>query len=117
MRDMPAKGLPMPFVIKPAVGFFSMGVHKVSSPEQWGGTVDLVLEETRRMKGLYPREVINSASFIIEQCIDGEEFAVDAYFNSDGKAVVLGIYKHIFSSAADVSDRIYMTSADIIRET
>jgi hypothetical protein len=59
-------------------------------------------------------EVLNTTSFIIEQCIEGEEFAVDAYFNATGEPVILNIYQHIFSSSEDVSDRIYISSKEII---
>ena len=27
--------LPFPFIIKPAIGFFSLGVHKVDEPSEW----------------------------------------------------------------------------------
>ena len=34
LDDLPLENIPMPFIIKPAVGFFSMGVYKVTeSPE------------------------------------------------------------------------------------
>ncbi|MCF7929266.1 MAG: ATP-grasp domain-containing protein, partial [Spirochaetales bacterium] len=53
--------------------------------------------------------------FIIEQCIEGEEFAVDAYFDREGRPVILNILKHLFSSGEDVSDRVYITSKEIMR--
>jgi len=58
--------------------------------------------------------VLDTSSFIIEQCIIGEEFAVDAYFNSLGEPVILNIMKHTFSSDNDVSDRVYTSSKEII---
>ncbi|MDO9122409.1 MAG: ATP-grasp domain-containing protein, partial [Anaerolineaceae bacterium] len=61
-----------------------------------------------------PDEVLGSDSFIIEQCIEGDEFAVDAYFNSAGEPVILNILHHTFSSDNDVSDRVYTTSKEII---
>jgi len=106
--------LPLPFIIKPAVGFFSMGVYKVSSHEEWIHAVDSIIKEIDQIKGLYPRAVLDTSSFIIEQCINGEEFAIDAYYNSTGEPVILNILKHAFSSDADVSDRIYTTSKEII---
>ncbi len=106
--------LPLPFIIKPAVGFFSMGVYKVSSHEEWIHAVDSIIKEIDQIKGLYPRAVLDTSSFIIEQCINGEEFAIDAYYNSTGEPVILNILKHAFSSDADVSDRIYITSKEII---
>jgi len=61
-------------------------------------------------------EVLNTTSFVIEQYIDGEEFAIDAYYNEDGEPVILSIFKHLFSSAEDVRDRVYVTSKEIIEE-
>jgi len=106
--------LPLPFIIKPMVGFFSMGVYKVSSYEEWINTINSIIPEIDQIKDLYPGEVLDTSSFIIEQCIEGEEFAVDAYYNSTGEPVILSILKHTFSSDADVSDRVYTSSKEII---
>lgn len=106
--------MPLPFIIKPTVGFFSMGVYKVSNFEEWTNTIDLIIAEIDQVKDLYPAEVLDTSSFIIEQCINGEEFAVDAYYNSIGEPVILSILKHAFSSDTDVSDRVYISSKKII---
>jgi ATP-grasp domain-containing protein len=106
--------IPLPFIIKPTVGFFSMGVYKVSSYDEWVNTIDSIIAEIDQIKGLYPREVLDTRSFIIEQWINGEEFAVDAYFNSTGEPVILSILKHTFSSDNDVRDRMYISSKEII---
>ena len=106
--------MPLPFIIKPTVGFFSMGVYKVSNFEEWTNTIDLIIAEIDQVKDLYPAEVLDTSSFIIEQYINGEEFAVDAYYNSIGEPVILSILKHIFSSDTDVSDRVYISSKKII---
>jgi len=106
--------LPLPFIIKPTIGFLSMGVYKVSNFEEWGNTIDSIIAEIDQIKDLYPGDVLDTSSFIIEQCINGEEFAVDAYFTSIGEPVILGILKHTFSSDTDVSDRVYISSKKII---
>ncbi len=108
--------LPLPFVIKPVVGFMSMGVYMVSSREEWAGTVTSIKREIAELENLYPDSVLDTASFIIEECLEGDEYAVDAYFNSEGEAVVLNILKHVFASAADVSDRVYISSKEIIEK-
>jgi hypothetical protein len=105
---------PLPLIIKPNVGFFSMGVHKVTSTEEWKRTIVAIQKEVEQMRGLYPDEVLDTGSFIIEQCIEGDEFAVDAYFNNLGEPVILNILHHTFSSDSDVSDRVYTTSKEII---
>lgn len=114
LDELPVESIPMPFIIKPTVGFFSIGVYKVTSPAEWLEVKTSLKSELVSAKNLYPREVINTNSVIIEQCIEGDEFAVDAYFTASGKPVILNIYKHVFSSSEDVSDRIYITSKEII---
>ncbi|MDX2479447.1 MAG: ATP-grasp domain-containing protein [Desulfuromusa sp.] len=116
MHNIQFEELQLPFIIKPSIGFMSMGVYKVANYEEWGGAIASITAEIDEVKGLYPDSVLDTSSFIIEQCINGEEFAVDVYYNSVGEAVVLGILKHVFSSDADVSDRVYVSSKDIIEK-
>lgn len=114
LRDVEVEKLQFPFIIKPAVGFFSMGVNLVTAADEWDGIVDKIEAEMREVQGLYPGSVLDTEMFIIEECITGDEFAVDAYFNDEGRAVVVGILEHTFASDADVSDRVYSTSKAII---
>ncbi len=108
--------LPLPFIIKPAVGFMSIGVYKVSNREEWEQAVESIGREIKYAQKLYPAEVLNTTTFIIEECINGDEFAVDAYYNQSGKPVIMNIFNHAFSSDSDVSDRVYISSKKIIEE-
>ena len=110
----PAKDLPL--VIKPATGFMSEGVYKVKDAGDWDQTIKKILTDGEKSKSHYPPEVVNASSLIIEECIQGEEFALDAYFDANGEAVILNILKHTFSSADDVGDRVYTSSKEIIEE-
>ncbi len=116
LRKLNLAELNFPFIIKPAVGFFSISVHKVDNPLEWLIVLDKIEEENNAFKDLYPKEVLNATDFIIEQYIKGEEYAIDCYFDSQGKPVVLNILHHIFSSDKDVSDRVYSTSKEIIEK-
>jgi carbamoylphosphate synthase large subunit len=116
LRDVQFDQLPLPFIIKPAIGFMSMGVYQVENYAEWTAAIEAINGEIKQIKNLYPASVLNTSSFIIEQCITGDEFAVDVYYNASGEAVVLGILKHVFASAADVSDRVYISSKEIIEE-
>ena len=116
LESLDVAALKKPFIIKPAVGFFSIGVYKVTSDQHWKRVVKLLRQDISAVEGLYPAEVMNSTKFIIEECIDGDEFAIDAYYNALGKPVILNILKHPFQSATDVSDRVYYTSKEIMLE-
>ncbi|MFA9370292.1 MAG: ATP-grasp domain-containing protein [Labilibaculum antarcticum] len=114
LDDIQLADLPMPFIIKPAVGFLSLGVHKVVNENEWVRVKQLIREEFTDAQALFPIEVVNASSFLIEEVIAGEEFAFDAYFDENGQPVVLGIMKHLFSSDKDVSDRVYYTSKELV---
>jgi len=114
LAKLPYPELNQPLIIKPATGFMSEGVHKVYDASDWDQIKTRILLERDKSKDLYPPEVVDSSSLIIEGCIKGEEYAVDAYFDSNGEAVILNILNHTFSSSDDVGDRVYTTSKEII---
>jgi len=104
------------FILKPAVGFFSMGVYFIANRTDWDAAQAAIVQDMAKIQNLYPAEVMDAGKFIIEQCIYGEEYAVDAYFDADGNPVVLGILMHAFASEDDVSDRVYISSKEIIED-
>jgi len=104
--------LKLPFVIKPSLGFFSIGVHIIRNKSDWYAARKELNYDN--LKSIYPKEVMDASTFIIEEFIEGEEFAIDAYFNNEGEVVILNILHHMFSSSTDVSDRVYSTSKRII---
>lgn len=114
LNTLNIEDIPLPFVIKPNVGFFSLGVHVVNSKDEWKKTKKTITQTLNDIKILYPKEVLNINSFIIEEYIDGKEIAVDAYYNDKGEAVILNILRHYFASDKDTSDRLYTSSKSII---
>ncbi|BDQ38281.1 ATP-grasp domain-containing protein [Pseudodesulfovibrio nedwellii] len=104
-----------PFVVKPARGFFSLGVHVVNDHNEWAEVVAAIHGEREIMNAEYPEEVVNSGEFIVEQGIDGEEYAIDVYYDDDGEAVITNIMHHHFISEDDISDRLYYTSTNIMK--
>jgi len=116
LNSAKADKLVFPVIIKPAVGFFSMGVHRVNNVAEWKTTVKLLHQEIEQVAHLYPKEVLNTSNFIIEEYVTGTEFAIDAYFDSKGKVTVLNIFEHLFGSEKDVSDRVYISSKIIIEQ-
>lgn len=114
LKEFKANHLKFPLILKPAVGFFSLAVYKIDNLLEWQDCIASIENDIEIFKDLYPKEVVNSSQFILEEYIEGNEFAVDCYFNSEGKAIVLNILHHSFSSSKDVSDRVYSTSKEII---
>jgi len=105
---------PKPFVIKPAVGFFSVAVHVVQSDQDWPEVAAALRADAARSLSLYPDKVLGLDRFILEEVIEGEEFAIDVYFTDEGEAVVLNVMAHHFTSGMDVGDRVYYTSPSLM---
>ncbi|HYW95796.1 MAG TPA: ATP-grasp domain-containing protein [Bacteroidales bacterium] len=106
--------IPFPVIVKPSTGFFSLGVHRIDNRDAWEGVMGKIEAEAASINNLYPEEVLDTRDFIVEQYIEGDEYAIDCYFDKEGKPVVLSILHHLFSSENDVSDRVYITSVEII---
>lgn len=105
-----------PFIIKPVVGFISAGVYRVNTPEEWTEVQQKIHESTTEAANVFPDEVLSNSTYIIESIIEGEEYAVDSYFDENNKPVVLNILHHKFNGEQDMSDRLYITSAEIIQK-
>jgi len=116
LSDIRFETLPCPVILKPAIGFFSVGVYTIRSREDWEQALNDIEKTSGCWIKLYPESVLGKADFIIEKYVGGEEFAVDVYFDERGNAVLLNILKHDFASERDVSDRLYYTSKKIIEE-
>ena len=87
----------------------------VKSHADWPRIVKAIQAEIEQVAAIYPVEVFDHARFIAEEMIVGDEYAFDAYYTQNGEPVVLNIYQHPFSSGDDVSDRVYLTSAEIVK--
>lgn len=109
--------LAAPFVIKPSVGFCSVGVYTVQDREDWERALADIAQNASAWHSLYPESVIGAGSFILEGYIGGIEYALDAFFDDTGASHILNVLRHDFASPEDTSDRLYVTSPDIVRET
>lgn len=114
LKKLDASILPYPVVLKPAVGFFSLGVYVIANKEEWEKALHTLEATLIKIKSQFPQSVVSLDKFVIEAYIEGTEYAVDAYYNREGKPVILNIFTHRFASSHDVSDRIYYTSKEMI---
>jgi len=114
LKNFNEETLKYPLVIKPAVGFLSFGVYTVWDKKDFKNTVKELKKSMDKVKSFFPENVLSDKNFIIEDYIEGDEFAVDVYFNSNSNPVILNIFQHPFADSFDVSDRMYITSSSII---
>ncbi len=105
-----------PFVLKPTIGYCSAGVYVVNSRAQWDAALADIKQNLPVWRSRYSESSLAEDSFIIEPYLDGTEYAVDAYFDENGEAVVLDVLRHEFKDANDTTDRCYVTGPSVIRQ-
>ncbi|NQV41198.1 MAG: ATP-grasp domain-containing protein [Candidatus Marinimicrobia bacterium] len=108
--------IPFPIILKPSIGFFSLGVQRIEDKKQWKSTLSKLDELIGSYEDIYPTGVLDNNTFIVEAVIPGDEFAVDCYYDDQGQVVILNMMKHLFASGDDVNDRVYVTSAAIVEQ-
>ena len=104
-------------VLKPSLGTASIGIRTVHGQKEWKKAVDSVLNDIDKAKQHMNPAMLNDSSFLVEEFVDGDEFACDGFWDANGKTVITGIYQHPFASSLDVSDTIYYTSTKVVVET
>lgn len=115
--DIDPDTLSLPVVLKPSTGFFSLGIYPIFSAADWQAACEDIKAHSGSWSEQYGSTVVNDSKFLIESYLDGEEYAIDAYFDEQGETVILDILKHDFAGTEDVSDRLYYTSKTIIEQT
>lgn len=105
-----------PIILKPDVGFLSFGVYTINNRCEFCEILKKLNSDIEKFKDIFPKSVVDTSNFLLEEKIEGEEYALDAYFDEKGKANILNIFSHPFFDDKDVSDRAYFTSKKIISE-
>ena len=116
LKNFDIAKIKFPVVLKPCVGFLSFGVYPVRNEIEWHKTIEKLNNDIEKLKDIFPKNVVDMSEFLVEEMVEGREFALDAYFDKNGNAVILNIFEHPFFDDKDVSDRVYYTSKEIIKE-
>lgn len=114
LRSVHPDDLRFPLVLKPSIGFFSAGVVIVPSRDGWGDAVDQLTAELDGEGFDYPDSVLNREQILIEDYIDGPEYAIDAFFGASGAPVLMNVMHHVFPRKDDTRDILYLTDRDLI---
>ena len=85
-------------IVKPRDGFFGVGVQKLDR------------------QSLQHFEVTDPSAWIVEECIGGEEYSVDLYYDSAGEPVILNICHHPEHSDSRFSNALYYTSESVFKD-
>jgi hypothetical protein len=105
-------------IIKPVKGVFGTAVKIIDRDTDLTSLGGELQAELLKNKSIFSDSVLSQDDFLVEQYIEGEEYAVDMFYNSVGDPCITNIYHHpipanrsylhvIYYSSKVVFDRIY----------
>lgn len=115
LKNVDVDLIKLPCVIKPSVGFYSLGVYTIFHPDEFSAAVMDIIKNIDKWQQDFSDTIVGN-TFLVEEYINGTEYAIDAYYDDVGKPIILNIFTHKFASEKDVSDRLYYTSAKIMEK-
>jgi len=101
------------YVIKPIKGYFGSGVRIINTETDLFLTKDSIIHELNSRSHLFSNEIVSTQDFILEDYIDGEEYAIDMYYDAQGIPVILNIYHHIIPHNLLYKDSLYYSNMSV----
>lgn len=88
--DIPVKKI----VIKPLKGFFGTGVRVADKSTNLDVLKEEIRSEVSENSRFFPGSILTKDDYVLEEFIDGQEYAVDIFYDEHGKTVITNIYHH-----------------------
>lgn len=104
------------YVIKPVKGFFSTAVKEIIGNENLKDVAKEIHKELSENTKYFSESVLSKDELIIEQYVDGEEYAVDMYFNDTSQPEIINIYHHPVSEKNEYFNVLYYTNFQIFNK-
>lgn len=82
------------FVIKPQKGFFGTGVRLADANTDMKLLAEELIRDVQANSKFFPDSILSKEEFLLEEYIDGDEYAVDMYYNDQGVPIIINIYRH-----------------------
>lgn len=102
------------FVVKPALGCFGTGVRVIEGTADLAAVQAEIVDEVRRNSEVLSADVLSADTLIIEQYIEGEEYAIDMYFDGSGNPHITNIYHHPMPGNPAYLHMVYYSSRQVL---
>jgi len=101
------------YIVKPTKGFFGTAVKELNKETNISKISKEIRNELEENTKYFSESVLSKNELIIEQFVEGEEYAVDMYFNENGKPVIMNIYLHPIPENNEYFHVLYYTNKEI----
>ena len=100
-------------MVKPNRGYFATAIKMVDSTSDLAAVRDEIEADVHKNAEVFAQTVLSDADVIIEDFIEGEEYAVDMFYDGNGKPVIVNLFHHPIPDNPDYLHALYYTSKPI----
>ncbi len=101
------------YIVKPTKGFFGTAVKVLNKKNNISEITKEIRNELKKSSHYFPESILSKNELIVEQFVEGEEYAVDMYFNEKGNPEIMNIYHHPLPEKSEYFNVLYYTNKDI----
>ena len=104
------------YFVKPIKGYWGSAAYPLDSNTDRQGLVNEITRQLDIRTNIFSDQVVAKDRLIVEEFIDGEEYAVDMFFNEDGKPIITNICFHPLPKKLEYLHVVYYTSYDVFHK-
>ncbi|PID29767.1 MAG: hypothetical protein CSB55_01360 [Candidatus Cloacimonadota bacterium] len=104
------------YILKPVRGFFGTGVYEFCGKDSLADLKNKFTEDVKSKSNSWDERVLATEEVIIESYIEGDEFAVDMFFDKDKNPQIENIYHHPFAEKKSYFHVLYYTGEEIFKK-
>jgi hypothetical protein len=104
------------YVVKPVKGFFATAVKVIDDKANLAEITQEMLNELQKFGTYFSKDILFAEDVLIEEFIEGEEYAVDVFYSSNGTPVITNITHHPINPNSPYLQMLYYSSKEIFEE-
>ncbi len=104
-------------IIKPSKGFFGIAVKTIDEKTDLQSLSKEIHQEIEKTYSVFSEEMLSKNEFVVEDYIEGEEYAVDMFYDENGTPHIVNIYHHPMPRIPDYLHMLYYSSKAVFDKT
>jgi len=115
-EDIAQLSIKKKMVIKPLKGCFGTAVKIVDENSDLNKISEEIKQEINRNAAVLSENVLTKNEFVVEDYIDGEEYAIDMFYDESGKPHIVSTYHHPMPRDESYLHMIYYSSREVFEK-
>ena len=122
-REIPVRDLPKidlapgeKFFVKPIKGYWGSAAFPVDAQTDRVALMHEIEAQLTKRTNIFSEQVVAKDRLIVEEFLEGEEYAVDMFFDESGEPVITNVCHHPLPKKLDYLHVVYYTSYEVYRD-